>query len=209
MRTLRPGGHFLAKTFQGGTEQELLTLLKQNFASVHHVKPPASREGSVELYILAKGFKGRRPAPRRRRRTRRRPARIRRRGRSAEGWPLYSAGRRRPATSSPASRPIGTKARDAATVTTPTTKKATEKSAERRLARPEIAMPASSTAPASATPVATATCCSAPIIAVASPVEAFGTSAKASALIEVKNSERKKPPTSSSATTSAIGEPGR
>ena len=61
VRTLRPGGHFLTKTFQGGTEQELLTLLKQNFASVHHVKPPASREGSVELYVLAKGFKGRRP----------------------------------------------------------------------------------------------------------------------------------------------------
>ncbi|MCE7029543.1 RlmE family RNA methyltransferase [Jiella avicenniae] len=59
IRTLRPGGHFLAKTFQGGTENDLLTLLKQNFASVHHVKPPASRDGSVELYILAKGFKGR------------------------------------------------------------------------------------------------------------------------------------------------------
>jgi len=55
---LKPGGHFLAKTFQGGTEAELLTLLKQNFRSVHHVKPPASRDESVELYILAKGFKG-------------------------------------------------------------------------------------------------------------------------------------------------------
>jgi 23S rRNA (uridine2552-2'-O)-methyltransferase len=59
VRTLRPGGHFLAKTFQGGTEQDLLNLLKRNFATVHHVKPPASREDSVELYILAKGFKGR------------------------------------------------------------------------------------------------------------------------------------------------------
>ncbi|MBO0903914.1 RlmE family RNA methyltransferase [Jiella sonneratiae] len=59
VRTLRPGGHFLAKTFQGGTEGDLLTLLKQSFATVHHVKPPASRDGSVELYILAKGFKGR------------------------------------------------------------------------------------------------------------------------------------------------------
>jgi len=58
IRTLRPGGHFLAKTFQGGTENELLTLLKRNFTSVHHVKPPASRDGSVELYILAKGFRG-------------------------------------------------------------------------------------------------------------------------------------------------------
>ncbi|MEO4000276.1 RlmE family RNA methyltransferase [Mesorhizobium sp. CAU 1732] len=56
---LKPGGHFLSKTFQGGTENELLDLLKRNFTTVHHVKPPASREESVELYILAKGFKGR------------------------------------------------------------------------------------------------------------------------------------------------------
>ena len=59
---LKPGGHFLAKTFQGGTEGGLLDLLKRNFRSVHHVKPPASRDESVELYILAKGFKGRAPA---------------------------------------------------------------------------------------------------------------------------------------------------
>ncbi len=56
---LKPGGHFVAKTFQGGTENALLDLLKRNFQSVHHVKPPASRDESVELYILAKGFKGR------------------------------------------------------------------------------------------------------------------------------------------------------
>lgn len=55
---LKPGGHFLAKTFQGGTEAALLTRLKQNFRSVHHVKPPASREESAELYLLAKDFKG-------------------------------------------------------------------------------------------------------------------------------------------------------
>ncbi len=56
---LRPGGHFLAKTFQGGTESGLLDALKRNFRSVHHVKPPASRNESVELYLLAKDFKGR------------------------------------------------------------------------------------------------------------------------------------------------------
>jgi 23S rRNA (uridine2552-2'-O)-methyltransferase len=56
---LKPGGHFLSKTFQGGTENTVLDLLKRNFRSVHHVKPPASRQESVELYILAKGFKGR------------------------------------------------------------------------------------------------------------------------------------------------------
>src|SRR5262245_56753093 len=56
---LKPGGHFLAKTFQGGTESSLLDLLKRSFRSVHHVKPPASRDESVELYLLAKDFKGR------------------------------------------------------------------------------------------------------------------------------------------------------
>jgi 23S rRNA (uridine2552-2'-O)-methyltransferase len=56
---LKPGGHFLAKTFQGGTETGLLDQLKRNFRSVHHVKPPASRGESVELYLLAKDFKGR------------------------------------------------------------------------------------------------------------------------------------------------------
>lgn len=56
---LKPGGHFLTKTFQGGTENELLTMLKKNFRSVHHVKPPASRAESVELYLLARDFKGR------------------------------------------------------------------------------------------------------------------------------------------------------
>lgn len=56
---LKPGGHFLAKTFQGGTENELLTMLKRNFRSVVHIKPPASRAESVEMFLLAKGFKGR------------------------------------------------------------------------------------------------------------------------------------------------------
>jgi len=60
---LKPGGHFLSKTFQGGAEGEVLTMLKQHFASVHHVKPPASRSESVELYILARNFKGRKEEP--------------------------------------------------------------------------------------------------------------------------------------------------
>ena len=58
MSVLKPGGHFLAKTFQGGTEAALLDTLKKNFRSVHHVKPPASRDESVELYLLAKDFRG-------------------------------------------------------------------------------------------------------------------------------------------------------
>lgn len=59
VEVLAPGGHFLAKTFQGGTETELLARLKRHFRTVHHVKPPASRDESVELYLLAKDFKGR------------------------------------------------------------------------------------------------------------------------------------------------------
>jgi 23S rRNA (uridine2552-2'-O)-methyltransferase len=56
---LKPGGDFVAKVFRGGTEGELLASLKRDFASVHHVKPPASRAESVELYLVAKGFRGR------------------------------------------------------------------------------------------------------------------------------------------------------
>ena len=55
---LAEGGAFLAKVFQGGTENELLRRLKADFTAVHHVKPPASRAGSAELYVLAKGFRG-------------------------------------------------------------------------------------------------------------------------------------------------------
>jgi 23S rRNA (uridine2552-2'-O)-methyltransferase len=56
---LETGGAFLCKVFQGGTEKDLLDLLKRNFATVRHVKPPASRKESAELYVLATGFKGR------------------------------------------------------------------------------------------------------------------------------------------------------
>lgn len=58
---LNPGGAFLAKVFRGGTEHELLALLKRSFQSVVHVKPPASRQESAELYLLARGFRGREP----------------------------------------------------------------------------------------------------------------------------------------------------
>jgi len=63
VEVLSEGGHFLAKTFQGGTERDLLTLLKQNFRQVIHVKPGASRAESVEMFLLAKGFKGRQMEP--------------------------------------------------------------------------------------------------------------------------------------------------
>lgn len=57
--TLAPGGAFLSKVFRGGAESEALAQLKREYTSVHHVKPPASRKESPELYVLAKGFRGR------------------------------------------------------------------------------------------------------------------------------------------------------
>lgn len=54
---LSPGGVFLSKVFQGGTEKDLLDKLKRAFATVRHVKPPASRSESAELYVLATGFR--------------------------------------------------------------------------------------------------------------------------------------------------------
>jgi len=54
---LKPGGIFVGKVFQGGAAGELLVRLKKDFASVRHVKPPASRSQSVELYLVATGFR--------------------------------------------------------------------------------------------------------------------------------------------------------
>lgn len=54
---LAPGGAFLAKVFQGGTEHELLASMKRSFRTIRHVKPKASRAGSAELYVLATGFR--------------------------------------------------------------------------------------------------------------------------------------------------------
>jgi 23S rRNA (uridine2552-2'-O)-methyltransferase len=55
---LAPGGAFLAKVLQGGTEASLLAALKRDFQSVKHIKPPSSRADSAELYLLATGFRG-------------------------------------------------------------------------------------------------------------------------------------------------------
>jgi 23S rRNA (uridine2552-2'-O)-methyltransferase len=55
---LAPGGFFLAKVFQGGSEGGLLARLKQDFAAVRHLKPKASRADSAEMYVLATGFRG-------------------------------------------------------------------------------------------------------------------------------------------------------
>lgn len=56
--TLKPGGAFVAKVLAGGTQGELLAELKRRFTTVKHAKPPASRKGSSEWYLVAQGFKG-------------------------------------------------------------------------------------------------------------------------------------------------------
>ena len=59
VETLEKGGAFVAKVLAGGTDSDLLALLKKHFTSVKHAKPPASRKGSSEWYVVAQGFKGR------------------------------------------------------------------------------------------------------------------------------------------------------
>ena len=59
VETLRPGGAFVAKVLAGGADSALVAELKRRFAAVKHAKPPASRKGSSEWYVVAQGFKGR------------------------------------------------------------------------------------------------------------------------------------------------------
>ena len=58
---LQPGGAFVAKVLAGGADSQLVAELKRHFAAVKHAKPPASRKGSSEWYVVAQGFKGRSP----------------------------------------------------------------------------------------------------------------------------------------------------
>ena len=58
IENLAPGGTYLAKVLAGGTDNDLLALLKKHFKTVKHAKPPASRKGSSEWYVIAQGFKG-------------------------------------------------------------------------------------------------------------------------------------------------------
>ena len=59
VETIEEGGAFVAKVLAGGTDKDLLDLLKKHFRTVKHAKPPASRKGSSEWYVVAQGFKGR------------------------------------------------------------------------------------------------------------------------------------------------------
>ena len=54
---LAPGGGFVCKVFQGGSEKPLLDRLRRFFAKVRHAKPEASRRESSELYVIATGFR--------------------------------------------------------------------------------------------------------------------------------------------------------
>ena len=58
VENLEPGGAFIAKVLAGGTDADLLAFLKKHFRTVKHAKPPASRKGSSEWYVIAQGFKG-------------------------------------------------------------------------------------------------------------------------------------------------------
>jgi 23S rRNA (uridine2552-2'-O)-methyltransferase len=60
---LEPGGAFIGKVFAGGADASLVAELKRNFKTVKHAKPPASRKGSSEWYVVAQGFKGRSERP--------------------------------------------------------------------------------------------------------------------------------------------------
>jgi 23S rRNA (uridine2552-2'-O)-methyltransferase len=62
IQVLEPGGPFVSKVFAGGADSVLVAEMKRNFASVKHAKPPSSRKGSVEWFVVAQGFKGR-PEP--------------------------------------------------------------------------------------------------------------------------------------------------
>ncbi|MCW3834786.1 RlmE family RNA methyltransferase [Sphingomonas canadensis] len=62
-QVLAPGGAFVAKVFAGGADSQLVAEMKRAFTTVKHAKPPASRKGSVEWYVVAQGFKGRPDAP--------------------------------------------------------------------------------------------------------------------------------------------------
>ena len=63
VQVLRPGGAFVSKVLAGGADSALVAELKRNFSGVKHAKPPASRKGSSEWYVVAQGFKGVRPSP--------------------------------------------------------------------------------------------------------------------------------------------------
>jgi 23S rRNA (uridine2552-2'-O)-methyltransferase len=58
VEVLRPGGAYVAKVLAGGADNNLVADLKRHFATVKHAKPPASRKGSSEWYVVAQGFKG-------------------------------------------------------------------------------------------------------------------------------------------------------
>jgi 23S rRNA (uridine2552-2'-O)-methyltransferase len=63
IQVLAPGGDFVSKVFAGGADSALVSEMKRNFTTVKHAKPPSSRKGSVEWFVVAQGFKGRKVEP--------------------------------------------------------------------------------------------------------------------------------------------------
>jgi 23S rRNA (uridine2552-2'-O)-methyltransferase len=57
-QVLAPGGCFVSKVFQGGTEQTLLADMKRSFKQVRHAKPPSSRAESAEMFVVAQNYRG-------------------------------------------------------------------------------------------------------------------------------------------------------
>ncbi len=57
IEVLKPGGAFIAKVLQGGSENQLMAAMRKHFAVVKHMKPPASRSDSSEMYVVATGFR--------------------------------------------------------------------------------------------------------------------------------------------------------
>ena len=180
LAVLKPGGDFVAKAFRGGTENELLARLKQAFTSVKHVKPPASRAESVELYIVARGFRAVRTLQPR--------SRMAVTGSGTADW--------RPDNSSPASSARRLNGIIAASAISPTTMNAGQ-NAVAVIAPPCASLASSSVIAPTEIPSDSDNCCATLVSVVALVIRCGGMSAKASALTLVNCSERKKPPMSS------------
>ena len=55
---LKNNGDFVGKIFQGGSSDEIVKILRQNFSKVKYFKPQSSRKDSSETYLVAQGFRG-------------------------------------------------------------------------------------------------------------------------------------------------------
>jgi 23S rRNA (uridine2552-2'-O)-methyltransferase len=56
-RALKPGGAMVAKVFMGGDFKQMIEQFKRDFEQVEVTRTAATRPGSAELYVVARGFK--------------------------------------------------------------------------------------------------------------------------------------------------------